>query len=499
MNRDPQPRTSEEVPLDVELIRQKISSAEHTQTDASEIRLRLPSQDTLAPLGASLLRASPLGLEVILNSHPADLQIALGTKLEIEVYEESQFSLFVGSVVSIGTTPSNQRVIAIRTHERAIPNSGTTDRRRQVRWQTSSQYFPTGVASNPAKYNDFIYFRVQDISRGGIRILTSMRNKFIARDMRLDCIVSFPMISQITLQLRAANVTIVNDDGKDLLSIGAEVLDYTDAKLQVVSQYLAQFGDASVLKALKSDGLLSPTISDALEFSFVRNSAEYGEVLEVRRAAYAKEGKIPPDVSAADMSDVYDSRSRIIACRLRERIVATARLTFHELNDFMEHEEFIRWSSDLPRREESVEVTRACTHPDFHRSRVFFALIGFIVVSALQARRSWVITSCTSELVSLYEGIGMRQIGKTYSNPALNNTKHFLLVGSIPDAILGRSVGPIMWNLVWKNALRYAQAGVDLEIDTVSKVRMGLYRVVSPVVPFLRFVQNRMVKIRGGH
>src|SRR4029453_1790093 len=122
-----------------------------------------------------------------------------------------------------------------------------------------------------------------------------------------------------------------------------------DAKFEIVAQYLAQFGDESVLKSLRADGALPKTVSDSLEFAFVRSSAEYREVLELRRAAYAAEGKIPPGTSADDMSNIFDSRSRIVVCKLRGRIVASARLTFHEQTDLLEHEEFLNWSPDLPR------------------------------------------------------------------------------------------------------------------------------------------------------
>jgi predicted GNAT family N-acyltransferase len=273
-----------------------------------------------------------------------------------------------------------------------------------------------------------------------------------------------------------------------------------DAKFQIVAQYLAQFGDESVLKSLRADGALPKTVSDSLEFAFVRSSAEYREVLELRRAAYAAEGKIPPGTSADDMSDIFDSRSRIVVCKLRGRIVASARLTFHEQTDLLEHEEFLNWSADLPRRDESVEVTRACTHPEYRGARFFFPLLAFIVMTAMQARRSWVVTSSTADLVGLYERIGMIRLKRTYDNPMLNNTKHYLLIGSTNDAVLGRSVGPIIWNLVWKRAAEFAITSLDLAVDPASRVRLLLYRAVGPVVPMFRLFQNLVGvrKRRGG-
>ena len=206
---------------------------------------------------------------------------------------------------------------------------------------------------------------------------------------------------------------------------------------------------------------------------------DFREVLNLRHLAYLADNKIPMSARVNDVADIHDSRARILMCKYRGKIVATARLTFHELGDVTEHEEFVAWTSDFPRRDETVEVTRACTHPDFRRTGLFFALIRYVVITATQAGRSWVVTSSTEDLVPMYRFVGLSQVGITYNHPDLNDLKHVVLVANMYDALSGRSVGPTAWNQVWRDALPYMSPNVIAQ-DTLSKVRIAVYRSLGP-------------------
>jgi len=230
----------------------------------------------------------------------------------------------------------------------------------------------------------------------------------------------------------------------------------------------------------------------AIEFSVVRTEDDYREVLNLRYLAYLADGKITNSSRVNEVSDIHDSRARILLCRYQGKAVATARLTFHEVGDITEHEEFISWGSEFPRRDESVEVTRACTHPEFRRTGVFYSLLRHIVVTATQAGRAWVVTSSTEDLVPLYQFVGLKATGVTYNHPELNNLKHVLLIGSIPDALSGRSLGPMAWNEVWKDALPFLSSQSAIVQDSISKARVFVYRTLGAVLGPLGSVILRM-------
>src|SRR4030095_5028013 len=256
MTQDARLRTDIEPVLDVDLIKQKLSTLDAPSSYTSTARIRSTNEPIDRRFDAQVLRASALGIELSIDRIPNGPIFEPGVSVSVELQDEDRPTTFLGSVVSRQELSRNRLQLAVRIHERTDADVSFSERRREMRWHCSSQYYPTGVASNPAKYNDFVYSRVQDISRRGMRILTSMRNKFIARDMVLDGIVSFPLISQVTLRLRVGNVSITNEEGKDYLSVGVELVDMNDAKFEIVAQYLAQFGDESGLKSLRAGGAL---------------------------------------------------------------------------------------------------------------------------------------------------------------------------------------------------------------------------------------------------
>jgi predicted GNAT family N-acyltransferase len=306
----------------------------------------------------------------------------------------------------------------------------------------------------------------------------------------LDCIISFPMVSQISTAVEVMNLGIVSENDKDYLAIGVRVKEMSQHQSNVMGQYLAQFGDVDSFAEMKMEGFSPTRLNKAFRYSFVNSAAEYQEILELRHAAYAADGKISSEATVADMSDIYDARSRILVCRKDDTIVGTARLSFHEYSDTLEHEEFVPWSTDLPRRDESAEITRLCAHPEFQGAGLIFSLLRFCVITAVQARRIWVISSATSDLVPLYESVGLKSVNITFSHPVLNHLKHHMMVGNIEDAMLGRTSGPIAWNLVWKDAFAFMVDHDFITIDIVSRVRLALYRSIGPLIPILRRITS---------
>jgi len=445
-----------------------------------------------APLvECKVISISPLGihLEWSVESNPNGW---IGDSVEIAIsFPDSQSITYHGVVVSVSQSSRSPIKMAVRVTESFPERPSHIERRRHTRWRCSDQFHPTGVASNPSKFNDFVLFKVMDVSRSGMRLLTSLRNKFIVRDMVLDAIVSFPMVSQVSLQLVVQNVTFVSDGNKDYLSVGVAISKPTADQRGVIGQYMAQFGDIESLQELKRDGFNPGSTDNKLEFAVVRTEQDYREVLNLRHLAYSADGKMTQSASVNDTADIHDSHARILICRYQGRAVGTARLTFHEYGDVTEHEEFVPWSHELPKRDESVEVTRVCTHPE-HRGRgLLFSLLRYIVITGTQAGRTWVVSSSTADLVPLYRFVGLSEIGVTYKHPDLNDLEHFVLAGSMIDALAGRSVGPTAWNAVWRDALPYLSNVNALPQDGLTRLRIALYRMAAPIVLPLRFALLR--------
>lgn len=426
---------------------------------------------------ASLLEFGPIGATV---SASLDEWSAAGTgsHLTLTTTNETGSDEYRCVVTYEGPDPntSGRLLLGLRFVFHELGSDSDIERRRYARWKCPEQFHPTGISANPIRSNDFVYFRVGDISSDGLGLLTSPRNRYLVAGQRLDAIISFPTVRQISIQLLIRNVRMVSIRDRDYLQVGASVVGPTRLQQTVIEQYVLQFGPAQDAAFVRVMGISQRTSKRPTSFSFVTDEETYREVINLRRLAYRFEGKAGANDALAELSDLHDSRSRILVCRSHGRIVASARLAFPEYGDRTEHEEYFEWPTDFPRRDQTVEVTRACTHPDFRKGGVFFSLLRFIVVTAMQSGRPWVVTSSTEDLVRMYDWIGLKPCNRTYDHPSLNGMRHHVLIGNIPAALLGRSIGPGAWYAVWKDALPFLN---EADYGGLSSLRLALYRVIG--------------------
>lgn len=416
-------------------------------------RVRIYSRDgQTVSTTAILVSTGVLGAEILVERELAK-NIVPPNHIELTLPRPHPEGTVSCVVVSITPTPAGDALLSCRIVEGVRSEVRASEQRRAARWRCLDDFQPTGVAVNPFRSNDFVYFRVKDISPNGFGIVTSVRNKFLTKGCRLESVISFPISGRVSIALIVKNLRIASDIEKDYLHLGVEFASVTQAQRHVIGQYVLQFGDAETTSQLQRHGFFPTEARREPRWSFVNDEESYREALNLRLAAYSKDHKLPKNSSVAEVSDAYDSRSKIIIGRVKGRAIATARLYFPEHSDRLEHEEYLVWPPGFPRRDEIVEVTRACTHPDFRRGNVFFSLLRYIVVTSVQSQRKWVMTSATSDLVPFYDWVGLKPTDVVFNHSSLNSLPHRLLLGSIPDALSGKTVGSTAWYLIWRDAI----------------------------------------------
>lgn len=436
-------------------------------------------------------RFSPLGLEVALDSATADLSVGLLVDVDLRIGSSS--TTMSGLAVVKTKNELGRSIVGIRLVELESTKFDGADRRRRPRWICGEQFIPTCVAMNPARFNDFVYFRVKDISKDGMNLYTSLRNKFLVRGMTLECIASFPLISQLRIEAKIENVRLATENGKDYLAVGVSLGQMSTQDRQAIGQYLIQFGTDVSVEKLRADEMIPRSVAPALEFSFVRTLAEYKQVLSLRHLAYQSAKKIPDHFVPEDLGDIYDTRSRILIGKYRGQVVATAGLVFNEYHDRMEIEESVNWPDNLPRRDQMAEVIRNCTHPAFRGSDLLMAMFQFIAITILQAKRKYAVIGCTPDLVGLYSRIGMEKQDIDYRHRKLNDSPHTVMIADVAKTVSGATVNPLFWNAVWAPAAAFLIDSDQIQLTPGDRTRMSLYRLFRPMSLLL---QRRMKRPR---
>ncbi len=437
----------------------------------------------------SVWRISPFGIELI-NENKIEIDTSSRYKVNIEIGNESSS---LDGVIIYEYNHGNKNIICIRFVIEHTPYDNS-ERRSNNRWSCSSQFYPTGIANSPAKFNDFIYFKIKDISYGGMKVTCSLRNKFLFPQMTLNAIVNFPMISQVNMKLKIENINIGNEDGRDVIRMGVSFSTTNKDVNEIIANYLMQFSNVSSLQELKSQGFYTRQLSNTLDFNFVKTEEDYEECLKLRLFANQGADKLSSKNSINDMADSYDSRSRIVFARHGGKTVCTVRLAFHEIDDQMEIEEYTNLPESFPRRDETIEIMRLCTHPDYRGADLLMSLFKHLAIVVVQSKRKYIVTSCVEELKPLYQKIGFKETSIRYENPLFKGHPDEVMIANVETLLLGTGMNPIVWNLIWGDLYSHFDQYALVDYTPIERLRVKFLRSLNPIAKLIEKKNYRKLR-----
>lgn len=423
-------------------------------------------------------RLSPLGIELV-HTGSEDI-LGRSQKIDLELSIGGQRTSFEGLVVDVVKENNHISLAGVRLSEpKEIATSGE-DKRRSKRWLCGEDFFPTCVSPTPGRFNEYMYFQIRDISSEGLQLICSLRNKYLIPGTQLNLTASFPMVGDLSLSVVISRIGITSEREKDYLVVGTEYTALSQNARNIIGQYLLQFGNAESLADLRKAGFFPQSVAKGTDFYFLKTESDYEQVLRLRLEAHRAGGTVDEGASVYDMSDRFDTNSRIIVAKYQDQIVASARIHYTSLEDPMEHEQFFEWPTEYPRRDTIFEITRVCTHPNFRSNDLLAGLLKFMATTCLQPQRPWVLISSTDALMPFYEKIGLRRTNIHYEHPVYKGRQNILLTNAF-DILQGRAVHPVYWNAIWRDVADYlTEAGV-LKPEGVDHARMRAYKILFPV------------------
>ncbi|HET6410850.1 MAG TPA: GNAT family N-acyltransferase [Anaeromyxobacter sp.] len=459
--------------------------------DPVEVHLGVPGRHD-RPVPSRVSRISPLGVELV---RPRELSgVRAGTAIDLTLRIGTSVSDFRSVPVLATAREHGDELLALRFEARR-PSLVRGEQRGASRWVCLPEYPPTGIAPNAVRYEDFVYFRVVDVSWSGMQLETSLRNKFLVPGVELESTCTFPTLGQVHLVLRIVHARVINRGDKQVLGLGVKYSSRSRAAVDTIGQYLLRFGSGPTVQELCAEGFRIRFSSRSLDFCSIRTEEEYREVLRLRRLAYVHSRKVSADAKDVDMADSYDRSSRILVAKHRGRVVGTARLMFpRSEGERLNHEDFLDLPPGLPPRQELVEVFKTCTHPGYRGSDVFYTLLMHVGLNILQSGRRYALMSATDSLAPIYERFGFRRVGVSYQHPAMR-LRHHLMILDVGRVVAGRGINPLFWNLVggW-DLWNFGKLCGIVAIDPWTVVRVRLWRLLRPAAEVARVLVERKLR-----
>lgn len=408
---------------------------------------------------------SPFGVTLI--DHKKDVPIKKGDQVSLKLrFNNRDEVIYDGVMVGSITNGENKIQIGIRTFYKEDSSNAHEEKRLSHRWSCPEGSLPTGTAANPLQYNDYIFFRIEDFSSGGIRFLTSMRNKHLYKGMKLDSTISLPLIGSIIVTLELVYIEVVEKSGKQFMSIGARFLNKDETTLSSIAEYLLNFGQNVSTRKLKEEGFILGEMSKYFDFGYVKSESEYQEVLRVRYEAYNKAGKLPEGTTVGDMADEHDAKSRILTVKFKGELVGTARLTYHDSWEVSYYGKYINNKEFSLKAKDCVEVTKLCIIDNKRGSDIFQSILSHLVLTSIKSSRNYIIGGAAGHLLNFYKEHGFKASNLTYESSQLNSLKHQIIYMDIPKVARCENISIKRWYRTFYKVIDFM---IEKEIISLSR------------------------------
>lgn len=453
---------------------------------SAKIRLHEANQPFV---DADVQRLSPLGVDVSVDVErfklgalncEMDVQLTLaGQKLEVRANLANRSATVAGRVLLALRFTSSQFEQVSNSHGSGdVQNTNLAVPRL---WDCSTEFFPTAMGLNPARYNDYLYFKVVALSAQGMRLVCSQRHKMLLPGLQLKLQMSLPMVGEACVEVRVDRVTVHADERKRLFDIVVTVLTLETYAREMIAQYLIQFGRVENLDALRADGLNPPSVARGVDFYFATSKQDHADVLKLRLLAHRQFGNLNRhDVCAEDLDDAADESARIIVGKHKGRTVASARLRFLRNSEPLVMAAHVQCPHELPPRDQTVEVSRACTDPEYRRGNLAAKLAHQLLICSITSGRPYVLLVSLPNLLKFYKSVGCKELGLTQYDEFWNGQQHLLLMNGI-NVCLGRDVGPVVWSLLFRKPYEYLLERGAIRPTLLDRLRLAAYRGIGLV------------------
>jgi predicted GNAT family N-acyltransferase len=384
---------------------------------------------------------------------------------------------FDGSVVFVKSRSNADSTIGIRINYNVSNlKVSSEDRRIFSRWNCPEHLLPTGTAPNPTRYNDFILFRVVDISSKGLKLAISLRNKLLAVGQILECTLSVPMIGTLYAAVKINRVAIESVQGKEQLILGVSFIKPDEVISTTLSEYLLTFAEDCSVSSLREAGFQGTLGTSQFDFSYSKSSKDYDDVLQLRFDAYQDSGKLSQDLSRDFMRDDFDARSRILTVKLAGKLIGSARAMFHEQGDGTSHERYLTYPEGFPSIAECLEVSRVCVKPDFQGVGLAHELAKHLALLTIKAGRKYIYLSASDSLKGFWLEIGFKDTGARYIHKQLSDLEHSLLINNVEESILGKNIGAKAWLNSYEHLYQHCVDYGLIEPSTVDQIRIQSFK-----------------------
>lgn len=421
-------------------------------------------------------------------------QIAVGEEVELVCQLPGYKAITVKARLANRFNTIQSRVAVVRLGFEYVqekrgeaPNLET---RRSKRMSCSSFFSPSAYAEHPLFFNEHLHFQIGVISRFGLGLISSARNRAFVIGMPLKLKVLLPMQGEFQVDVVVRNLTPSATE-KDKIVIGVEFEKLNRNFMPALSEYLISF-TSTTLEDLRNADFEIGGIEKGLSFQYPESESDWQEVLELRFKAYKAAGKFGSAKSPQDMVDEYDSYARQLICKNNGKVIACLRVVF--VNGDLKRSEHARLGIKIPEflGANFVEVSRAATDPAYRGSDVFVNLVSHSARITYQAGCRYLVLNCNANMWPTYQKAGCKKTGVQFD--AFGTTNCSLVYADVLDVYKGFGGGFFGWHFAHFPMAKYLNHRKK-RVRFVTRAILAIHRVSRPMA--WKIIMKQKNKKRG--
>jgi hypothetical protein len=260
---------------------------------------------------------------------------------------------------------------------------------------TPDGFTPVGYCEDPFFFRERIHCQVEYFSPLGMTLRVFGFHATLLPNVVLPLSIFLPMLGQVEVEVRLVSVNESRGTAEQCYQVEVVFSKGQDAFRHAISEYLLLSRAVPSVDRLKEMGFPVAAIDRALSFRYA-NSAEDYETLMLLRGSPL---------------DRFDDFSRHILCSVGDKVIACARLVFTDGEPVRsEYHCLLGGIQAKYWLQRFLEASKFHCLEGFSARDVYFAFLKQFVRICAESNSRYLMTTCSSKAIRLYEKIGFRQM-----------------------------------------------------------------------------------------
>ncbi len=353
------------------------------------------------------------------------LQLPMDEYFEVEITRDLRIFRHLAFLVGIDV---HKNYVSVGIRWKGNETFDKTNNRRSQR-VTISQMFPvTAIFSDPNNFDDFIIATLLDISTEGLRLETSLRNKFLREEQHLAGTLNFPMTGAIPVRAKIKRMgESFGQSDEPVLEIGVELETTTELFRSSFEHYLRFFSDENYLEF---ESQVKRNAKKPFQMKIVNSIELFQKIKTIRVAMRVPELPLQLICNAKLLS--YNGKS--------EALVAATRIALYTKEQRTAARNLFELPNDFPSALNQVEIfdVTILDMATSHIDSILFDIWSQAVVTAAAASREYIVGIVPSNLVALFSKMGAVKT-------TVEDFEHTLMVAKTVDIMMGQNLTFDMW------------------------------------------------------